>query len=336
MEETGKTFARIANAATDSNYGCPPEKREMQSYLRSGIIIVDKPCGPSSHEVGAWVKRLVGAEKSGHSGTLDPLVSGVLPVALDDATKALTFMLKSNKEYVGIMRFHKDISEKAVKRLFVEYTGTITQLPPVRSAVKRQERQRSIYALKLIEFNGRDALFSVACEAGTYVRKLCHDIGRKAGTGANMVELRRTRAAGFDESTCHTLHELTDAMWLWKEKGEEKELRRVVMPVEAALHMRRLHIADGAVEAVCAGAQLALPGIVKFDEGIKEADTVAIMTQKGELVAVAKALMGAEAMKSGTKGLAASTVRVVMRAGTYPRGWKKHENAPQNTPETGS
>ncbi|VVC03615.1 putative tRNA pseudouridine synthase B [Candidatus Burarchaeum australiense] len=310
---------------TDPNYGIEPAKRTIEQHLRLGIIPIDKPCGPSSHEVGAWVQRMTGAAKSGHSGTLDPQVSGVLPVALDDATKALTFMLKSDKEYIGIMRFHADVDSGLVLRLFSEYVGRIKQLPPVRSAVKRVERERSIYALELLELEGRDALFRVSCEAGTYVRKLCHDIGKRAGSGANMLELRRTRAAGFTEKQCCTLQELSDALWLWKERGDDSLLRKYVYPVESALRFRRMFIVDGAIEAVCAGAQLALPGVAKFEKGMGKGDTIMLMSLKGELVAIATALMTESEMKAGTKGLAAKTVRVVMRAGTYPRLWKKHE-----------
>ncbi len=319
-------FIEHISSETDPSHGKAPRDRTMAELMQRGIIPIDKPCGPSSHEVGAWVQRLTGAEKAGHSGTLDPQVSGVLPVALDDATKALTFMLKSDKEYVGIMRFHRPVDAARVRRLFAETVGKIKQLPPVRSAVRRVERERKIYALELLELDGRDALFRVSCEAGTYIRKLCHDLGKAAGTGANMVELRRTRAAGFSEKQCCTLQQLSDALWLWREKGDEIELRKHVLQPEQVLKFKRLIIVDGAIEAVCAGAQLALPGVAKFEKGIAKDENVLLMSLKGELVAVATALMSEGEMKAGTKGLAAQTVRVIMRAGTYPRLWKKHEH----------
>ncbi|MDO8339386.1 MAG: RNA-guided pseudouridylation complex pseudouridine synthase subunit Cbf5 [Candidatus Burarchaeum sp.] len=315
------------SAETDPSHGKVPRDRTMAERMQLGIIPINKPCGPSSHEVGAWVQRLTGAIKAGHSGTLDPQVSGVLPVALDDATKALTFMLKSDKEYVGIMRFHRAVDAARVRRLFAEHVGKIKQLPPVRSAVKRVQREREIYVLELLELDGRDALFHVSCEAGTYIRKLCHDLGRSAGTGANMVELRRTRAAGFSEVQCCTLQQLSDALWLWKERGDESELRKYVLQPEQVLKFKRIIIVDGAIEALCAGAQLALPGVAKFEKGIARNETVMLLSLKGEMVAIGAALMSEKEMKEGTKGLAVKTVRVVMRAGTYPRLWKKHEGS---------
>jgi len=312
-------------AETDPRYGATPERRSVAQHLSFGVIPLDKPCGPSSHEVSSWARKIVGASKAGHSGTLDPQVSGVLPVALDNATKALTFMLRSDKEYVGLMRFHKELDAGRVRKLFSEWVGRIRQKPPVRSAVRRVERERTIHRLELIELEGRDALFRVSCEAGTYVRKLCHDIGRRANVGANMLELRRTRAAGFTEEQCCTLQGLSDAMWLWKEKGDEREIRKLVVPVERALNFKQMVLVDGAVEAVCAGAQLALPGIARFEEGIEKGESVMLMTLKGELVAVGTALMESKEMKEQQKGFAAKTLRVVMRPGTYPRAWRKRE-----------
>ncbi|RLG19409.1 RNA-guided pseudouridylation complex pseudouridine synthase subunit Cbf5, partial [Candidatus Micrarchaeota archaeon] len=217
-------FIERIRADTDCNYGKRPDERSLREHLALGVIPIDKPPGPSSHEVSSWVKRITGASKSGHSGTLDPKVSGVLPTALDCATKALTFLLKSDKEYVGLMHFHKKLDSSAVKKLFSEYVGIIRQKPPVRSAVKRVRRERRIHSLELIELDGRDALFRVSCEAGTYIRKLCHDIGKRTGAGAHMLELRRTRAGGFNEEQACTLQQLSDAVWLWKERKDESEL----------------------------------------------------------------------------------------------------------------
>jgi len=316
-------YVERISAETDPKYGVEPEKRSVVQHLSLGIIPLDKPCGPSSHEVSSWVRKMVGAEKAGHSGTLDPQVSGVLPVALDNATKALTFMLKSNKEYVGIIRFHKKLDAGSVRKLFSEHVGRIKQIPRVRSAVRRVERERMIYMLEMIELSGCDALLRVSCQAGTYIRKLCHDMGKRARVGANMLELRRTLAAGFSESDCCTLQELSDALWLWKEKEDESEIRKLVIPIERVLKFKRIVLVDGAVEAVCAGAQLALPGVVRFEEGIQKDETVMLMSLKGELVAVSTALMDGQMMKEQKKGFVAKTKRVIMLQGTYPRQWKR-------------
>ena len=324
-------MSRIAvkvDEGTDPAYGKPPEARSVDELLELGLVVADKPCGPSSHEVTSWVRKILGARKSGHAGTLDPNVSGVLPIGINSATKAMGFLLKSQKEYVGIIKFHKKVGKGDVEKAFEHFTGEITQLPPVRSAVRRRERKRKVYYLKAIEYSGTEVLFLVGCEAGTYVRKLCFDAGRFLGCGANMLELRRTRAGALTEDKCVTLQELSDAVWLWKERGDEKELRRCVRPIEEAVDMKKIWLRDSAVEAVCAGAQLGIPGIARIDAGISENESVALMTLKGELVAVAQAAAGWEAILREEKGAAATTLRVVMKGGTYPRMWRTTGSEP--------
>jgi len=307
---------------TNLAYGKPPAQRSAEELLELGVAVIDKPAGPSSHEVTSWVRKLMGARKSGHAGTLDPNVSGVLPVGLNSAVKAIGLLTKSQKEYVGIIKFHKKVGKGDVEKAFKAFTGNITQLPPLRSAVRRRERERKVYYLQPLEYSGPEALFLVGCEAGTYIRKLCFDVGRYLGTGANMLELRRTKVGTVGEDKAVTLQELSDALWLWKERGDERELRRCVLPIEGVISVKRLWLRDSAVEAVCAGAQLGIPGIARIEAGIKEGETIALMTLKGELVAVAEAAAGWEALMRAEKGAAATTLRVVMKSGTYPRMWK--------------
>lgn len=310
---------------TNPAYGKAPEERNAEELLGRGLTVLDKPCGPSSHEVTAWARRIVGAGKAGHSGTLDPNVSGVLPVGFNAATKAMGFLLKSRKEYVGIIKFHRDVKEGDVKRAFVAFTGEITQLPPVRSAVRRRERKRKVYYLEPLEHKSRETLFLVGCEAGTYIRKLCFDIGRHLGCGANMLELRRTRAGALTEEMSVTLQDLSDAVWLWKERGDEGALRRCVVPLERAVDLRRVWVRDSAIDALCNGAALAVPGIARLDAGIAPGESVALMSLKGELACIARTEMGSEGIAAATKGIAARTLRVMMERGTYPKMWKTSE-----------
>jgi H/ACA ribonucleoprotein complex subunit 4 len=150
---------------------------------------VDKPSGPTSHQISAYVKDILAIDKAGHSGTLDPKVTGVLPVTTGRATKGVQLLIKAGKEYVALMHIHKDIDEAEVRKACEEFIGKIQQLPPIRSSVKRQLRTRSIYYFEIIEIEGRDVLFRVGCEAGTYIRKLIHDLGQRLGCGAHMVTL---------------------------------------------------------------------------------------------------------------------------------------------------
>jgi len=305
---------------TDPRYGKAPEERTLAELLERGIVIVDKPPGPASHEVTSWVKKALGSRKAGHSGTLDPNVSGVLPVGLGKSTRILPFITQKGKEYVGIISFRRQVPEDEVRKLFVKFTGEIEQMPPLQSAVRRRLRKRKVYYLNPLQFKGKRALFTVGCEAGTYIRTLCEDIGKNCG-GALMLELRRTKVGGIGEERCVTMQGIADAAWLWKNKVEEKALRAILKPIESAVELEHIVLRDSAVDAVCAGATLNLPGIAAASEKIRPGDNVALFTQKGELVAVAKALMGSAEIASQKKGAVAKPAATIMERGTYPKCW---------------
>jgi H/ACA ribonucleoprotein complex subunit 4 len=291
--------------------------------LEYGLVTLDKPRGPTSHEVVAWTKKLLGVEKAGHSGTLDPPGSGVLPIGLGQSTKALSLLLLFPKEYRGVMRVHSSVPKAKLDALIREFTGEIFQRPPQRSSVSRQTRSRTIYELELTESSGNIHLFRVLCQSGTYIRKLVYDIGEVLGVGATMVELRRTKVGPLTEETglC-TLHQLNDAMFRLK-AGDEGPIRNLVRPIEESLgNLGRIVLRDSAVDAVCHGARLGIPGILSISDGLKKDDTVALMSAKGELVAIGKALLSTSEVKALHRGLASTTERVVMKASTYPKLWK--------------
>lgn len=312
---------------TDPAFGLPPEKRSLEMHLRLGAINLDKPSGPTSHEVVAWVKRILEIPKAGHSGTLDPKVTGILPVLLGDATRVMDTLLLAGKEYVCLMRLHHPVPRKRILEVCGEFTGIIYQKPPLKSSVVKQLRTRTIYYLEVLEIEEQHVLMRVGCEAGTYIRKLCYDIGLSLGVGANMEELRRSKAGPFrEDGTLVTLHQLKDAYVAWKETGDEAALRRAVLPVEAALrHLPRLVIADNAVDAVCHGAPLAAPGLLTLETDISKGEVVALFTLKGEAVAVAVAELTSREMLASKTGIVAQTERVIMEPGTYPKAWKLAE-----------
>lgn len=323
--EIKRTIQVKAEEDTDPRYGCRPEERPEKDYMRFGVINLDKPSGPSSHEVAAWVKRLLGLATAGHGGTLDPKVTGILPVTLEEATKVVQALLLSGKEYVCVMRLHRDAPRSKVESMLEEFTGPVYQLPPVRASVKRQLRTRKIYYINLLELENKNVLFQVGCEAGTYIRKLCYDIGEALGTGAHMQELRRTRAGPFTENTnMITLHDIAYYKDLWEKSKDASTLRHFIQPMETALNLLpKTFIRDSAVEAICHGANLAAPGVLAIDSGIKPNDTVAIMTQKGEAVAIARAIVPTEEALELNRGIVAKTTRVVMLRGIYPKMWGK-------------
>jgi len=303
------------------DYGKPPEQRSVGELLDLGVVILDKPPGPSSHEATSWVRSILGAGKAGHAGTLDPQVSGVLPVALNRATRVLGLLLKNEKEYVGIIQFHRNTTEEEVRAAFKSFAGEITQTPPVKSAVKRVPRKRKVYYIDAVEIYDRQTLFKAVVEAGTYIRKLCFDMGKHIGGGANMLELRRTRSGNLAEDQAVTLHDLADALWLWREKNSESLLRKAVLPVEKTISLPRIFVRDSAIESICSGASLKVPGITRLDEGIEPGMRVAVLSGKGELVSVSQAEMGSRDIMEKQKGIAAKTIRVVMLKGTYPKSW---------------
>jgi H/ACA ribonucleoprotein complex subunit 4 len=247
----------------------------------------------------------------------------VLPVALEDATKVVQAFLHSGKEYVCLMLLHDQVSDESVERVLEEFTGEIYQKPPLRASVKRESRKRTIYDINLLERDQNRVLFRVACQAGTYVRKLCSDIGEVLGAGAHMQELRRTRSGPFtDTSGIHTLHELVDAHARLAE-GEENAIRKIVRPVEDALeYIPKVHIRDSAVDSLCHGASLAIPGIVDLEDPFPRDTMVAICTLKGEAVALAKSVLSSESIAHQEKGIAANVERVLMPRGTYPKMWR--------------
>ncbi len=134
-----------AKCKSDPRYGKRPEERSVPELLQCGVVVVDKPKGPTSHQVAAWVRRILEVRKVGHGGTLDPKVTGVLPIAINDATKALRLLLLSGKEYIALMRLHGDVSDETLMNAVKKFTGKIYQVPPVRSSVKRRRRARRVY-----------------------------------------------------------------------------------------------------------------------------------------------------------------------------------------------
>ena len=327
-----ENLLEIDQDITDEAYGTYPEKRTIEQLLNYGIIILDKPPGPTSHETVAWTKRILKLPKIGHSGTLDPQVSGVLPLGLGEATKALGVLLYGPKEYHALGRIHSLPSKEKLNEVVDLFRGEIFQKPPQRSAVVRQTRTRTIYELEVIEQKERLLLTRILCEAGTYIRKLYYDIGEILGPGATMIELRRTRVDQFYESDgLVTLHELANAFALWEETKDPSKLMTMIKPVESALsELRSVIIRDSAVDALCHGAQLAIPGILKISPNLKKGDIVAVYTQKGEAVALAESTMSEEEIRDATKGYAFETRRIIMAPNTYPKKWRTKPTPPKD------
>lgn len=308
-----------SDAETSDKFGCYPEKRPASELVNYGVINIDKPSGPTSHQVSAYVQKILGLKKSGHSGTLDPKVTGVLPVAIGRATRVVEVLLNAGKEYTTIMHLHKEADEEAIRKVCNQFVGKIKQLPPIKSSVKRRERYRKVYYLEILEIDDKDVLIKVGTQAGTYIRKLIHDIGAAIGTGAHMAELRRTKSGPFNDHNVYTLQDLADAYHFYKE-GNEKYLKQVILPVEkAAEHLAKVWVYDTAVDTICHGASLKAPGVVKVESDIQEGERVAMMTLKNELIGIGDAKMISKDMINSERGVAVKTDKVFMLPGTYPK-----------------
>ncbi|XP_009413282.2 H/ACA ribonucleoprotein complex subunit 4-like [Musa acuminata AAA Group] len=306
--------------------GHSPLKRPLAEYLRYGVLNLDKPSNPSSHEVVAWIKRILRAEKTGHSGTLDPKVTGNLIVCVDRATRLVKSQQGAGKEYVCVARLHSAVPDVAkVARALETLTGAVFQRPPLISAVKRELRIRTIYESKLLEYDPDRHLvvFWISCQAGTYVRTLCVHLGLILGVGGHMQELRRVRSGILGEKdNMVTMHDVLDAQWMYDNFKDESYLRRVVMPLEVLLtSYKRLVVKDSAVNAICYGAKLMIPGLLRFENDIEVGEEVVLMTTKGEAIALGIADMTTAVMATCDHGSVAKIKRVVMDRDTYPRKW---------------
>lgn len=254
-------------------------------------------------------------------------MTGVLPITLEESRKIVQALLLSGKEYICVMKLHGDASEEKVRKVLKEFEDLIYQRPPLRASVKRRLRTRRIYYLGFLEMEGRNVLFKVGCEGGTYIRKLCYDIGEVLGCGAHMQELRRTRAGPFTESKgMVTLHDVAYLFMKWQQQKDEKILRKFIQPMENALALiPKIYIRDSAVDAICHGANLTAPGVSSLETGINRGSMVAIFSLKGETVALAKAIISTEEILNMEHGIVAETKRVLMPRGTYPKCWKSGE-----------
>ncbi len=283
--------------------------RSLEELINNSVIVVDKHAGPTSHQVSGWLRDILGLKKVGHTGTLDPMVTGVLPVLLGNLVKAMPLFAGIDKEYVGVMHLHHDIPRGNLEETIKEFVGKIKQTPPKKSAVARHEREREVFSFEITEFDGKDVLFRTKTEAGTYIRKLCHDIGQRIGVGAHMSELRRTQAGPFTEEQSHSLTEIKDLF-------ELSDIEKTLIPIEEAMpHAKKVYARESAIQNILRGAPLFVGGVAKVEGEIIRGETVAIMSEEGKLVAIGIAKMDDGEMGKRKKGVAVRTDRIITTTG---------------------
>lgn len=267
---------------------------EVSSKLKNGFIVVDKPRGPPSAQVGSWVRNILEIEKSGHIGTLDPAVSGVLIIALGKSVKLSKFLSGQDKEYIAIMQLHKKVSEEKIYSIFRKFTGEIQQKPPVRSAVAKKVRTRTIHDMKILDIKDKMVLFKVKCQGGTYIRKLIFDMGKKLGCGANMLELRRIKSGIITEKECNSIYEIKDAYWEFKEKNNFSKLEKMLIQPEKMLDFLPLiKIKNTAVPSIAYGSPIYRRALIEKYNFEKDS-FVRVFSEEEVFLCTAKIIDGTE------------------------------------------
>ena len=312
------------DAKTSPDHGTIPGERTIEQLLESCFILLDKSPGPSSHQVSAWARDMMGLEKLGHGGTLDPFASGLLPLLSGKAMRLTGKILTHDKSYLALFKFGKELERNEIEDNMAMLTGKVYNVPPEISAVRVQVRTRKISKFDILDFDGTSLLTHIECEAGTYVRTMARDLGLLLDTPVELKELRRPTSGEFSLSQSITMQQLADAYWLWQEKGEEDAMLRILHPIEDMLSdLPRVVVKDGAAAALSHGAPLLRPGVVSIDDDLNVGTEVLLVTMKGEAVAIAKMSQNSKVIPDMNQGEVAKPNCVLMKEDTYPRSWKK-------------
>jgi H/ACA ribonucleoprotein complex subunit 4 len=311
-------------AVTSSDHGCSPEERSIEQLFESGFILLDKAPGPSSHQISAWARDMMGLEKLGHGGTLDPFATGLLPLLAGKAMRLTGRILTHDKSYLAILKIGREVERSELDEKMAMLTGKVYNVPPEISAVRVQVRTRKISRFEILDFDGSTILTHIECEAGTYVRTMARDLGLLLDTPVELKELRRPSSGEFSLSQAITMQQLADAYWLWKENDDASAIIRILHPVEDMLSgVPKVVIKDGAAAALSHGAPLLRPGVVSIPEDLGVGSEVLLVTMKGEAVALANLVQPSKVIPDMTQGEVAKPNCVLMKEDTYPRSWKK-------------
>ena len=315
---------KLSEVSKPSNHGIDPENLSIEQRLASGFILLDKPPGPTSHQIASWVRDLLGLDRLGHGGTLDPFATGVLPLMAGKSMKLTKGILKTDKTYIAVVKFANETSNATLSDVISKLTGRIYNVPPEISAVKVQVRTRKIYSFEVIEASGKQAIVKIACEAGTYIRTIARDMGLLLGYKVELKELRRENSGRFDLADCVTLQEIADAVWLWKECDNPAALQKIIHPTEKLLLDKPyIIVKDSAASALCHGAPLLRPGLVEVSDKLSSGLEVAAFTSKNEIVGIVKMTKSFNELLTETTGEIGKPVMILMEQERYPPQWNK-------------
>ena len=315
---------QLGDKSKPSNHGIDPENLSIEQRLASGFILLDKPPGPTSHQIASWVRDLLGLERLGHGGTLDPFATGVLPLMAGKSMKLTKGILKTDKTYIAVLKFAQETNTESLNDVIDKLTGRIYNVPPEISAVKVQVRTRKIYSFELIESTSKQAIVKIACEAGTYIRTIARDMGLLLGYNVELKELRRENSGRFNLIDCVTLQEIADAVWLWKECDNSTALEKIIHPTEKLLLDKPyIIVKDSAASALCHGAPLLRPGLIDVSDKLSSGLEVAAFTSKNEVVGIVKMSKGFTEISNETSGEIGKPVMILMEQERYPPQWNK-------------
>ena len=309
-------------AVTDDAIGAYPDQKTIEQRLESGFFLLDKGAGPTSHQVAAWVRDMLGLPRLGHGGTLDPFATGVLPLMSGKAMRLTKQILEHDKTYIAVFQFKNEIEQDALNAVMEQLTGRIYNVPPEISAVRVQVRTRKVHDFTLLDQSAKRIVARIRCEAGTYIRTMARDMGLFLDQPVELKELRREDSGRFTLDDCVQLHDIADAIWLWKECNEGEALLRMLHPTEKLLAgLPRIVVKDSAVAALAHGAPLLRPGIVSIPSNLSSGQNVLVTSLKGEAVCFVKVNCDSESITNVEKGEIARPSAVLMNDDVYPRRW---------------
>ena len=317
-----KTIILDDAAVTDDAIGAYPDQKTIEQRLESGFFLLDKGAGPTSHQVAAWVRDMLGLPRLGHGGTLDPFATGVLPLMSGKAMRLTKQILEHDKTYIAVFQFKNEIEQDALNAVMEQLTGRIYNVPPEISAVRVQVRTRKVHDFTLLDQSAKRIVARIRCEAGTYIRTMARDMGLFLDQPVELKELRREDSGRFTLDDCVQLHDIADAIWLWKECNEGEALLRMLHPTEKLLAgLPRIVVKDSAVAALAHGAPLLRPGLVSIPSNLSSGQNVLVTSLKGEAVCFVKVNCDSESITNMEKGEIARPSAVLMSDDVYPRRW---------------
>tara|TARA_B100001113_G_scaffold346079_1_gene336511 strand:+ start:1427 stop:2341 length:915 start_codon:yes stop_codon:yes gene_type:complete len=287
------------------------EFRDFKSRMNAGFILLDKHPGPTSHQLSAWARDLLGVEKLAHGGTLDPFASGVLPLLLGKSMKLTPLILKHDKTYIASLKLSSKTTLESLEKSVKTLKGKIYNVPPEISAVKIQVRTRTIRELEILDFDGENLLIKMDCEAGTYVRTFARDLGLMIDKRVTLKELRRTKSGSFSEEKCISMAQLSDALWKYKELGDDSAMLKILIPIEELVKKYpRIIVKSSAHDSLKNGATIMHPAVMHISPNIIKGEKVVIQSKEGELLAIAEAKLNSTTITVKEKGAIAQPKHV--------------------------